>query len=115
MANMFDGCVNAQYFDLSNFNTSNVTTMKDMFNYCIVIDKLDIRNFNTSKVTNVCGMFNACNSLYSLALNEYFKTNNLTEEQKESIISNDKKLKQIAFNPANNSVIVETLYSLNST
>ena len=55
---MFCGC-NAQYLDLTSFDTSNVTDMSQMFYYCGA-QSLDLTSFDTSKVTNMGGMFSSC-------------------------------------------------------
>ena len=63
--------------DLSNFNTSNVTSMESMFASCSSLTSLDLSNFNTSKVTNILQMFSYCESLTSLDLSS-FNTSNVT-------------------------------------
>lgn len=45
-----------QYLGVSNFNTANVTNMKDMFRGINVSD-LDLASFDTRKVTDMSGMF----------------------------------------------------------
>ena len=50
MESMFQACSSLTSLDLSNFNTSNVESMKDMFNGCILLTSLNLSNFNTSKV-----------------------------------------------------------------
>ena len=37
--------------DVSNFDTSNVTTMYAMFFYCVSLETLDVSHFDTAKVT----------------------------------------------------------------
>lgn len=59
---------------LSNFDTSNVTSMYMMFSKCS-IKELDLINFNTTECTNFQGMFFSCNKLTSLDLSS-FDTNN---------------------------------------
>ena len=66
-----------QYFkalkniDVSGFNTSKVTDMSNMFNGCWGITSLDLSNFDTSKVTNMNSMFSMCPSLTSLDLSNF--------------------------------------------
>ena len=49
----------------SNFDTSNVTTMRSMFAGLTELQKIDISNFNTSNVTDMYHMFNYCKSILS--------------------------------------------------
>ena len=63
--------------DLSNFDTSNVTSMGNMFNGCSSLTSLDLSTFNTSKVTNMGGMFRNCSSLTLLDLKR-LDTSNVT-------------------------------------
>ena len=65
--------------DLSNFNTSNVTTMNVMFRNCNSLTSLDLSSFNTSNVTDMSGMLYDCNSLASLNLSN-LDTSNATDK-----------------------------------
>ena len=56
MQEMFAGTNTLRTLDLSNFDTSKVTNMKQMFYNCNAID-LDLRSFDTSKVTDMSWMF----------------------------------------------------------
>ena len=62
-AYLFANLTEAESIDLSNFNTSNVTNMRDMFYNCSSLTTLDLSNFDTSKVTNMSYMFYGCSSL----------------------------------------------------
>jgi surface protein len=58
---MFRGCRNLKELDVSNWDTSNVTTMESMFDgryyrYC-GLTNLDVSNWDTSNVTNMEDMF----------------------------------------------------------
>jgi surface protein len=76
---MFQACLEIEYFDLSNFDTSNVTDMGWMFNYCHKLKEIKgINNFNTSKVTNMEMMFNECKALEYLDLYA-FNTSEVTD------------------------------------
>ena len=57
--------------DLSNFDTSSVTSMKSMFEGLDSLVSLDLSNFNTSQVTDFKSMFDGCNSLIYLNLNSF--------------------------------------------
>ena len=66
--------------DLSNFDTSNVTTMYEMFTSCSKLTSLDVSNFDTSNVATMSHMFESCSSLSSLDLSS-FNTSNVTTMQ----------------------------------
>lgn len=53
---MFYG-IQATSIDLSNFDTSNVTTMFGMFDGATALNSLNLSNFNTKKVTDMSYMF----------------------------------------------------------
>ena len=57
--------------NVSNWDTSKVTTMINTFSYCRNISKLDISKWNTSNVTNMRGMFYYSNSLKSLDISKW--------------------------------------------
>ena len=63
--------------DLSHFDTSLSTTMKDMFWVCENLKNLDLSNFDTSKVTDMFNMFSSCYKLERLDLSN-FDTSNVT-------------------------------------
>ena len=71
MIYMFDGCSKLTSLDLSNFDTSAVTNMSSMFYNCTSLTSLDVSNFNTSAVTNMGGMFQSCSGLTSLDLSSF--------------------------------------------
>ena len=62
MEAMFAYC-KATSLDLSNFDTSNVTTMQGMFERCQATS-LDLSSFDTSKVRNMKDVFNKCQATY---------------------------------------------------
>ena len=78
MVGMFNNCSSLKSLDLSNFNTSKVTSMHHMFGGCSSLKSLDLSNFNTSKVTSMTEMFYSCSSLKSLDLSN-FNTSEVTD------------------------------------
>ena len=78
MKNMFSGCSSLTSLDVSNFDTSNVTDMSYMFRDCSSLTSLDVSNFDTSKVTSMGGMFDYCRSFTSLDVSN-FDTSKVTE------------------------------------
>ena len=77
MQNMFRNCSGLTSLNLSNWNTSNVTNMSNMFYGCTNLTSLDVSNFDTSKVTNMSQMFSCCTNLTSLDVSN-FNTSNVT-------------------------------------
>lgn len=71
MREMFFNCLSLTELNLSGFDTSNVTDMASMFFYCEKLTELDLTSFNTSKVTNMGGMFQGCYSLTELNLSGF--------------------------------------------
>ena len=49
---MFNECNDLTSFDLSNFNSKNVTDMNNMFNRCYKLKNINLTNLNTQNVTN---------------------------------------------------------------
>ena len=78
MKEMFAYCSSLTSLDLSNFDTSRVTSMDDLFWQCESLTDLDLSGFNTSNVTDMSGMFYGCSSLTSLKLSN-FNTSNVTD------------------------------------
>ena len=53
---MFRNCYSLTQLDVSNFNTSKVTSMNAMFSGCSGLTSLDLSSFNTSKITSTIEM-----------------------------------------------------------
>ena len=70
-AYMFRKCSNITEINLSNFNTSQVTSTNNMFTYCSSLTSLNLSNFDTSQVRNMNCMFYSCSSLTSLNLSNF--------------------------------------------
>ena len=68
---MFYECKDITEIDLSNFDTSIVTSMWNMFWKCYSLSSLNLSNFNTSLVKNMNGMFQSCYFLSSLNLSNF--------------------------------------------
>ena len=68
---MFEGSGELTTIRLSNFNTLNVTNMRDMFYECHGLQNIYASNFNTEKVTDMSGMFGMCVSLKRLNLSHF--------------------------------------------
>ncbi len=71
MESMFFESISLEYIDFSNINTSSTTTMESMFYGCISLKSIDLSNFDTSSVTHMGSMFYNCDSLKSLNLSNF--------------------------------------------
>ena len=76
MAGIFTGSTMLS-LDLSNFDTSNVTSTNRMFYNCRALTSLDLSSFDTSNATSMSFMFYNCRALTSLDLSS-FDTSNVT-------------------------------------
>lgn len=69
---IFNGLEGITSIDLSNFNTSNLSSMNGMFMNCTTLTSIiGIENFDTSKVNDMTSMFSNCRSLLSLDLKNW--------------------------------------------
>ena len=68
---MFYNLKSITRIDLSQFDFSEVTTMKYMFKDCINLESVNFTNIKTSSVGNMEGIFYGCQKLLSLDLNEF--------------------------------------------
>ena len=75
-SSMFFGLTEIIEIDLSNFDFSNVTTMKQMFYGANNIIKIDLSNSNTSLVEDMSYLFYNCKKLSNINLSN-FKTSSV--------------------------------------
>ena len=76
---LFSNLTNVTSIDLSNMDTSGMTSMKDMFRKDTSLTNITFGdNFNTANVTSMNGVFWDCNSLTSIDLSN-FNTSNATD------------------------------------
>ena len=61
--------------DLSNFDTSAVTSTEHMFLFCKSLTTLDLSSWDTSNVTDMSNMFGSCTSLTSLDVSGWDTSN----------------------------------------
>ena len=81
MRNMFSG-LGARFIGitgLTNFDTSNVTTMQSMFASNNSITSLNLSSFDTARVTRMDSMFSGCRALTSITLGNDFDTGAVTD------------------------------------
>ena len=76
---LFSNLTNVTSIDLSNMDTSGMTSMKDMFRKDTSLTNITFGdNFNTANVTSMNGVFWDCNSLTSIDLSS-FNTSSVTD------------------------------------
>ena len=74
---MFQECYELEYLDLSNFDTSNITSMEFIFNKCKKLKEIKgINKFNTKKVKDMKAIFQECEELEYLDLSNFDTSNN---------------------------------------
>ncbi|MBO7610450.1 MAG: BspA family leucine-rich repeat surface protein [Muribaculaceae bacterium] len=68
---MFCQCEALTSLNISNWDIGNVTNMAGMFNYCSSMTSFDISGWNTAIVTDMEGLFANCSSLTSVDLSDW--------------------------------------------
>ena len=76
-SNLLENCQGVTQIDLSDFDTSETTTMERMFYACNSLQEINLNGINTSKVINMSRMFYRCQKLTGLDLSN-FDTGNVT-------------------------------------
>ena len=71
MGHFFSGCHSLVSLDLSNFDTSNVIWIDNMFKDCYSLTSLNLQNFNINNSVVVDNMFQNCRSLTTLNLSNF--------------------------------------------
>ena len=109
MSFMFDGTnFYGGNFDLSYFDTSKVTDMSYMFSFTSL--KSLVANWDTSNVTNMLQMFESCENLSTLDIST-FDTSNVTSM---SHMFNDcKELEELDLSSFDTSSVTDTAYMFN--
>ena len=77
MKSMFNSCNNLEKITFGNINTSSVNDMEALFLNCVNLKSIDVSNFDTSQVTNMNNMFSSCESLRIIDASN-FKTSKAT-------------------------------------
>lgn len=80
MLSMFNGCRALRHIDLSSFNTENVEDISYMFQYCKNLEHIDLSSFNTENVYTMRNIFTGCDNLRTVDLSS-FDTENCTDMQ----------------------------------
>lgn len=74
----FFNCYVQTIVGMDGFNTSNLTTMQDMFNGCSNLTSLDLSSFDTRLVTNTERMFYFCRALQTILASPNFVVSQVT-------------------------------------
>ncbi|HFC9135161.1 TPA: BspA family leucine-rich repeat surface protein [Enterococcus faecium] len=72
---IFFNCSKLTSVDVSNWNTSNMASIKGMFNRCRSLTSVDVSKWNTSNVTDMAGVFFGCSSLTSVDVSKWDTSN----------------------------------------
>ena len=68
---MFSICTNLKKITFGNINTTLVNNMYQLFFKCLSLTSIDLSNFDTSSVTEMMEMFSHCESLTSLNISTF--------------------------------------------
>ena len=71
MYSMFRGCINLKKINFGNINTTLVNDMKEVFYVCKSLLSIDLSHFDTSSVTTMFRLFSLCESLTSLNVSKF--------------------------------------------
>ena len=108
MASMFQGCDSLSSIDISNFDTSRVTTMANLFNGCNSLSSINLSNFDTYNVNDMGQMFYGCNSLIYIDLSNFNMINCYSYHGFFSNINNIRYIN--LFNFKNDIIIGDSFY-----
>ena len=78
MKQLFFSCKSLISVNLSGLNTSLVTDITEIFSNCTSLTEIDLSSFNTSKVTSMVKSFLGCKNLISVNLSS-FDTSKVTD------------------------------------
>lgn len=73
--NLFYNYKSCKTIDVSNWDTSAITSFTGMFQNCTALKSLDLSNIDASKVRGMMSMFSDCSSLTSLNLTNFNPSN----------------------------------------
>ena len=71
MDEMFRGCNQLRFIDVSHLNTENIVTMKGMFEYCKNLKNIDLKSFDTKNIESTANLFRYCESLTSIDISNF--------------------------------------------
>lgn len=112
MAYMFFSMSSLTTLDVSNFDTSNVTSMEGMFSGMSSLTTLDVSNFDTSNVTVTDHMFYGLSSLTKLDLSN-FDTSVVTASS--YFLGKTSSLKELTLGPKVRSIAAAKIPDIKTT
>ena len=71
MSYLFSSCTSLTSIDLSNLDTSSVTSVYYMFSECLSLTSIDLSKFNTDSLENIEGLFSYCENLKYLDMSNF--------------------------------------------
>ena len=99
-SSMFAGCKHlSSITGLENWNTASAQYMSSMFAYDRSLTELDLSNFDTSNVTTFNSMFDSCDKLNSITGLSQWNTEDATDMS--SMFAYDFSLKELDFSSSN--------------
>ena len=114
LSNMFNQCEFLEYVDLTGLDTSKVTTMSYMFSKCYKLKEIKgLNTLNTSKVTDISNMFLECINIEYLDLSYLNISSITTMSWMFSGCTKLKKLNISNFVTNNNAGVYNMFYRIN--
>ena len=123
---MFAGCSDISKFNFSEFNTSQIKSMRYMFYDCLSLTSIDLSNFDFSQVTSINNIFDGCINLEYINLknfngiklsddvNEYSNMFNKIKDNITICINKENNKEKILPQIINKSFIIDCSFDLNS-
>ena len=87
--NMFNGFINLQSVDVSDFDTSNVASYNGIFQNCSSLTELDLSSFGESAITTFANMFNGCTNLKKINLSNLKTTQDVANNSNVTNVFNN--------------------------
>ncbi len=109
-SDLFQGDSNLLTLNLTNVDTSQVTSMRGMFSGCSGLTQLDLSSFDTTNVTEIGGMF-ASSNLETLNLSNWKFNDNMTNNfTLDTGLSYNNTLKNIILENVDTSEVTNMTY-----
>lgn len=71
LANLFNGCRNIENIELSNLDTSQVTSLSGAFKYCNNLRDIKVSCWNTAKVKDLSDAFSGCENIKEIDISKW--------------------------------------------
>ena len=98
----FYSCTQMKSIDTTGWDTSNVTTLYNTFRYCRALTELDLNHWDTSSVTTLYGTFANCTSLTNTLKIDEWVTSSVTDMRQT--FYGDSGLTSVDLTPGENGV-----------